>query len=156
MDLYLAVKIAHIISATILFGTGIGIAQFMLFGQHKQPLPVRHFAARMTVQADYLFTLPAVIVQPLTGFWLIHLAGFDWTDYWLCLTYALYLLAGLCWIPVIIIQIRLKQMLDRAMQGDVLDEPRFRHLFRWWFALGWPAFGGLVVVFFLMVAKPSW
>jgi uncharacterized membrane protein len=156
MDLYSIVKTAHIISATVLFGTGLGIANFMFFG-HRESEPVkRAFAARMTVRADYMFTLPAVIAQPVTGAWLIALGGFDWTDKWLVATYVLYLLAGACWVPVVAIQLRMKTMLEAAANGEPLDTAVYKRLYRWWFALGWPAFLGLVAVFWLMVAKPTW
>lgn len=156
MDLYSIVKVMHIISSTIVFGTGLGIAYFMLMGQRSRDFVERRFAARMTVLADYIFTLPAVIMQPLTGAWLVWRAGFDWTDLWLVGTYGLYVLAGLCWVPVVVIQIEMKRMLDSQTLDGAFDEAAFNRLFRWWFTLGWPAFGGLVVIFGLMVAKPSW
>lgn len=156
MEIYFLVKTLHIISATILFGTGIGIANFMFFG-HRSGLPVEQaFAARMTVKADFLFTLPAVIIQPLSGAWLIFHGGFQWDDYWLVLTYGLYILAGVCWVPVVAIQMRMKTMLDARANGEQFSETAYKRLFGWWFALGWPAFGGLVVVFWLMVSKPTW
>jgi len=156
VDSYLLVKTLHIISAAILFGTGAGIANFFFFSNLSRDAAARRFAAAMTVRADFMFTLPAVIVQPLSGLWLVWKAGFAWTDYWLVCTYALYALAGICWVPVVLIQIRMKQMLEREAAGAAIDQPAYRRLFLWWFALGWPAFGGLIVVFFLMVFKPSW
>lgn len=156
MDLYPLVKTLHIISATIVFGTGIGIANFMFFGHRSVSTQERLFAARMTVKADFLFTLPSVIIQPLSGAWLVWHTGFRWDDYWLVLTYALYLLAGACWVPVVIIQMRMKTMLEAQLRGDTFDAERYNWLFRIWFVLGWPAFGGLVVIFWLMVTKPPW
>lgn len=156
MDLYPVIKTLHIISATIVFGTGIGTANFMLFG-HRSHIPQeRVFAARMTVKADFLFTLPSVIIQPATGAWLVWHDGFPWTDQWLVLTYALYALAAACWIPVVLIQIRMKSLLEAQLQGAPFDEARYNHLFHLWFALGLPAFGGLIVIFWLMVTKPTW
>ena len=156
MDAYSLVKTLHIISATIVFGTGVGIASFLFFG-HRSAVPAeRAFAARMTVRADFLFTLPAVIVQPLSGAWLVVHGGFPWNDDWLLATYALYALAAACWIPVVAIQIRMKAMLEAHARGGAFDEARYRRLFHWWFALGWPAFGGLIIVFWLMVTKPAW
>lgn len=156
MDLYSIVKIMHIMSSTVVFGTGLGIAYFMLMGQRSRDFVERRFAARMTVLADCIFTLPAVIIQPLTGAWLTWRAGFDWTDLWLVGTYGLYVLAGLCWVPVVAIQIEMKRMLDTQALDGAFDEAAFNRLFRLWFFLGWPAFGGLVVIFGLMVIKPSW
>jgi uncharacterized membrane protein len=156
VDVYLIVKTLHVLSATVLFGTGAGIAFLMLKGQASSDPAARRFAASTTVNADMLFTLPAVIIQPLSGAWLVWQGGFDWTDRWLVLSYGLYLLAGLCWLPVVAIQIRIKRLLDRQAAGLEVDAIVLTRLLRWWFALGWPAFGGLVVIFYLMVAKPSW
>jgi uncharacterized membrane protein len=152
VDAYFLVKTLHVVSASILFGTGLGIAFFLLCGFRARDLRQRRFAACFTVKADVLFTLPAVVVQPVSGAWLVAERGFDPTDLWLVATYALYLLAGACWIPVVAIQMRMKAML----QGSEPDEAALARLFRWWFLLGWPAFGGLLVVFYMMVAKPSW
>ncbi len=156
MTAYLLVKTLHVISATILFGAGIGIANFMFQGYRTGVPALRRFAAARTVQADFMFTLPAVIVQPLSGAWLVEAGGFDWTDRWLAMTYALYLVAGACWIPVVLIQMRMKAMFDREAAGIALDHAALARLFRTWLALGLPAFGGLIVVFYLMVAKPTW
>lgn len=156
MDLYFFVKTLHILSATVLFGTGAGIAFFMLKGYLNGVPAARRFAAATTVRADFLFTLPAVVIQPLSGAWLVWHGGFDWFDRWLVFTYALYLLAGACRLPVVAIQMRMKAILEAEAVSGSRDEAMLKRLFHWWFALGWPAFGGLIVVFYLMVAKPSW
>lgn len=152
METYALVKLLHIISATILFGAGLCIAFFMLCGHLSGETPLRRFAATFTVRADFVFTLPAVIIQPLSGAWLVSLRGFAWDEPWLLASYALYLLAGACWLPVVAIQLRMQ----RLLQQPAPDQAALARLFRWWFALGWPAFGSLVVIFWLMVAKPSW
>lgn len=156
MDSYLLLKTLHILSATVLFGTGLGIAYFFWSGGRSGDDRAALFAAEATVRADYVFTLAAVIAQPLTGALLVWHAGFDWGDKWLVLTYALYALAGACWLPVVGIQIRIRDMLRAKAAGGAFDEARHRRLRQWWFALGWPAFLGLLVVFHLMVARPSW
>ena len=154
-DSYALIKTLHIVSATILFGTGIGTA-FFFWSSRKADDAARLFAARTTVRADFLFTLPAVVVQPLTGALLIARAGFDPGQFWLVASYALYLLAGLCWIPVVLLQIRMKRMLEAKAAGADFAEAEFERLRKIWFALGWPAFVGLLVVFVLMVTKPGW
>jgi len=154
MDFYLTIKTLHILSATILFGTGLGIAFFMVRSYFTDNIQERFYASRNTVLADYLFTLPAVIIQPLTGIWLVTQGGFGAMDLWLSLTYGLYLVAGACWIPVVWIQIQLKKMLAHSVSsGEALPE-RYHKLFKLWFLLGWPAFTGLIIIFFLMVFKP--
>jgi uncharacterized membrane protein len=155
IDAYLLIKIVHILSATVLFGTGLGIAFFFWSARHADDAS-RLFAARITVRADFIFTLPAVILQPLTGAWLITRAGFDPGASWLVASYALYLLAGLCWLPVVWLQIRMKRMLQAKAVGGHFDGAAFERLRRTWFVLGWPAFVSLIAVFGLMVTKPVW
>ena len=154
MNLYLLIKTLHIISSTLVFGTGIGIAFFMLRAYFSPNIQVKYYASVNTVLADYLFTLPAVIVQPLSGAWLIWHLGYDWTQRWLLLSYAIYLIAGLCWLPVVWIQIQLKQMIVESLNNNSKLPDRYHRLFKLWFLLGWPAFLGLIIVFYLMVAKP--
>jgi uncharacterized membrane protein len=154
-DLFFVVKTLHIISATILFGTGLGTA-FFWWSSRKADDLAQLFAARTTVRADFLFTLPAVILQPLTGAWMMIRAGFDRTELWLTASMALYLLAGVCWLPVVWLQVRMMRMLEAKLGGGEFNGAAYERLRRSWFLLGWPAFLGLVVVFWLMVAKPSW
>jgi uncharacterized membrane protein len=144
-----------VLSATVLFGTGLGIA-FFFWSARRRDDQARLFAARTTVRADFIFTLPAVILQPFTGALLIAKAGFDPRERWLVVSYLLYLLAGFCWIPVVWLQIRMKRMLEAKVTGAGFDNGTFERLRRWWFVLGWPAFLALLVVFWLMIAKPSW
>ena len=156
MDVYGIVKTAHILSGTVLFGTGLGTAFFFWRAQAVGNEAGRLTAARTTVLADWAFTTPAVVVQPATGIWMIAKAGLPWNDLWLVATYALYGVAALCWLPVVAIQLRMKRMLEREAAGEAIDRQLYARLFRTWFWLGWPAFGGLIVVYFLMVLKPGW
>lgn len=155
MDLYQAIKALHILSSTILFGTGIGIAFFMFRSYFTNNIHEKFYAARNTVLADYLFTFPAIMIQPVSGVALILMAGFDWTGTWLVATYAIYFVAGLCWLPVVWIQIQLKKMCQYSVENGTELPARYHRLFKLWFLLGWPAFAGLMVIFYLMVAKPA-
>ena len=154
MDWYLIVKTLHIISSTILFGTGIGIAFFMFRSMFTSNIQEKLYAVKNTVIADYIFTFPAAIIQPISGIALIQMAGYDWMSYWLVLTYVIYIVAGVCWFPVVWIQIQLRNTVVEAVANDIDLPDRYNKLFRVWFLLGWPAFLGLIVVFYLMVAKP--
>jgi uncharacterized membrane protein len=153
---YPIVKTLHILSATVLFGTGLGIAFFFWMGGRAGDDRAALFAARATVTADLLFTTTAGIAQPLTGAWLVWRGGFDPADRWLVVTYLLYLLAGACWLPVVWIQLRVRDQLAVKVTGGPFDSTAHARLRRWWFALGWPAFLALVVVVHLMVTKPTW
>lgn len=155
MNAYLALKLVHVLASTILFGTGLGTAFHMWMTHRTGDVRAIASAARLTVLADWLFTAPAVIVQPLTGLALAHLGGFGFTQSWLIAAMALYVFAGACWLPVVALQLRARRLAARALaDGDDLPLAYFRCM-RIWFALGWPAFLAVVVVFWLMVAKPA-
>lgn len=155
MSEYLVVKWLHILSSTLLFGTGIGSAFYMLFASLNREPRIAYFVTRYVVIADWVFTTTAVILQPVTGFYLVHLAGFSWSSGWILWSTALYLVAGACWLPVVWMQLRMREMARRAVEeGTALPQRYFRWL-RAWVALGIPAFLALVAVFYLMVAKPA-
>jgi len=154
MDSYFLLKTLHILGAAILFGTGLGIAFFMYMTRFAENLQQKYYAARLTVLSDFAFTLPAVILQPLTGMILMTQGGFSFQDKWMIWSMALYLLIGLCWIPVVFIQIRLRNMLRHAIDSNTALPKAYTQLFRIWFCLGFPAFAGVIAIFYLMVAKP--
>jgi uncharacterized membrane protein len=159
MDPYFIAKWLHILSSTLLFGTGIGTAFQMVMAMQTGRAQTVADVAAAVVRADWLFTTPAGLVQPLTGLWLIHLAGWHLTEPWLLATYALYLLAFLCWAPVLHLQIRIRDLCRAAAlsgpgPGPGIPPAAIR-LYRIWFALGWPAFAALVAIFWLMITKPG-
>lgn len=154
MDSYLLLKWLHVLSSTVLFGTGMGTAFHMWMAHRRGGVGEIAMAARHTVLADWLFTLPSGVVQPVTGFAMIFMAGWRAGESWLVATYALYLLALACWIPVVVIQMRVARIATEAARTGSDLPPAYRGLMTCWFWLGWPAFIGLVAVFWLMVAKP--
>jgi len=151
---YLLLKWLHILSATLLFGTGIGSAFYKFMTDRSGNLPAIAQTNRLVVLADWLFTTPTVILQPISGVGLALLAGYPLSSSWLLLSMLLYVLAGLCWVPVVVIQIRMRDLSLQALAaGDELDG-RYVRLTRIWFWLGVPAFVALVVVYGLMVFRP--
>ena len=155
MDLYLAVKTIHILSATVLFGTGLGTAFHMWMADRGGEIPAIARAAKQTVLADWLFTTPTVIVQPLTGAFLLHSSGTDWSESWVAWSLALYIVSGMCWLPVVWIQLRIRDLAATAAATGGPLPTRYRRLMRAWFLLGWPAFGAMIGIFGLMVFRPS-
>ncbi len=155
MELYALVKVAHIVGAAVLLGTGAGIAFFMLMAHRtRQPALIAH-TARIVVLADAVFTASAVVLQPITGAFLAYLAGFPLTTGWIALSLILYVVTGLCWLPVVWIQVRLRRLAQAAAEaGEPLPEA-YDRLFRIWFALGFPAFAAVLGIVWLMVAKPG-
>jgi uncharacterized membrane protein len=154
MMLYEIVKTVHILSATVLFGAGLGIAWFMHRANSSEDAATIAATARNVVLADALFILPAVIVQPVSGFWLVDMVGYSPAETWLMCTYGLYLLAGACWLPVVWLQIRMRDLAATAAAGSAPLPALYRRYARTWFALGWPAFMAVVLIVYLMVAKP--
>lgn len=155
MEAFFLLKTVHILTAAILFGTGIGIAFFFWMGCRDTDDRGTYFASRITVFADWLFTASAGIVQPLTGLLLIRVAGHDPFAPWLLITYGLYALAFICWVPVVILQRGIRDQFAARPGGAAFDQALFERRRRLWFWLGWPAFIALVIVFHLMVAKPT-
>ncbi|WGI21075.1 DUF2269 domain-containing protein [Amylibacter sp. IMCC11727] len=155
LDLYLIAKWIHILSSTVLFGTGIGTAFQMVWAWRSQnPQTIAHVSGGVVI-ADWLFTTPAGLVQPLSGLALIALQGWSLNAPWLLATYALYVLAFICWAPVVHLQIRIRNLARTAAQNNAPLPPEARRAFRLWFALGWPAFAALVAIFWLMISKPD-
>ena len=145
----------HVLGSTLLFGTGLGIAFFMLMAHRsRDPLLIAHTAG-VVVLADYLFTLTAVLMQPITGALLVSAVGWPWTQGWLLLSLGLYLLTGAFWLPVVWMQTQMRNLARQsAAQGQPLP-PRYFKLFRCWFAFGIPAFLAVLAIFWLMIVKPA-
>jgi uncharacterized membrane protein len=148
-------KLIHVLGAAVLFGTGLGIAFFMLMAHRtRDPAAIAH-TARIVVIADALFTAGAVIVQPVSGGVLAWTMGYSLGAPWIVTALGLYIFIGMCWIPVVAIQLRLRDIAAyAAKQGAPLPADYFG-LFRIWFWLGWPAFTGMVGIFALMIWKPQ-
>ena len=151
---YILLKWIHILSSTILFGTGIGSAFYMFSANRSKNIPSIYFATKYVVIADFIFTTPAVIIQLLTGLWLLQITGYNFSDKWVMFGIALYFFAGACWLPVVLMQIKMRDMAKIAFEtGGTLPE-RYWKMDKWWITLGSLAFPAIVVVFWLMVAKP--
>lgn len=153
---YLIVKWLHILSSTLLFGTGIGSAWYLLFAVVSKNIQAIAVVTRILVVADWLFTGATMIAQPLTGFYLVHLAGYPLGTPWLYWSIVLFLVALLCWLPVVWLQIRMRDLAAQAVQQATALPAQFWRCFRAWVLLGIPAFFAFLGVFYLMVVKPSW
>jgi uncharacterized membrane protein len=148
MNMYLWVKLVHVVSATLLFGTGIGSAFFMLRTYLSRNDEAMRITARNVVIADWLFTAPAVVIQFASGLWLTAELKIAYDSAWFVAVVSLYALAGACWIPVVWLQIRVR---DMAAAGQGRES--YVKLMRLWMALGVPAFASVLVIFFLMISK---
>lgn len=151
---YLSIKTLHILSAILLFGTGLGSAFYKFATDRSKNLPAIAVTNRHVVLADWLFTTPSVIAQPITGLWMAYLAGLPLDSLWIWLSTALYLLAGACWLPVVWLQIRMRDEAEEALVTNRALAARYWRDARLWFWLGVPAFIAMVAVVFLMVHKP--
>ena len=140
MNTYLIVKTLHIISATLMVGTGFGTAFYLFWANRSGSVAAQSVVSHWVIKADWWFTTPAVIFQPLSGLWM---------------TLGLYILAGICWLPVVWLQIRMAKIAEKAHKenADTIPEPYWRYARRWEL-LGYPAFCATIVIYFLMVMKP--
>ncbi len=152
---YLILKWIHILSATLLFGTGIGSAFYKFMTDRTGNIQAIAQTNKLVVLADWLFTTPTIVLQPVTGVWLAIILGYPMASSWLLLSVVLYIVAGLCWLPVVYMQIRMWNLsLIATKQNQPLDKS-YAQLARIWFWLGIPAFTALVGVYYLMVFKPA-
>lgn len=151
---YLLVKWVHILSATILFGTGLGSAFYLFMANRKGNVANIYFVASHVVIADFCFIAPAVVVQLVTGLWLLQLSGHVLAEPWVAWGLALYMLAGFCWLPVIWVQIRMRDLAKVALETARPLPDIYWRFDRWWVAAGSLAFPAVVAVFYLMVVKP--
>lgn len=154
MNTYLIIKWLHILSSVAMVGTGFGTAFYLFFCNRSRNVEAIAEVSRLVVRADTWFTTPAVIFQPLSGLWLMQQGGWSLGTGWVLTSIALFLLAGACWLPVVWLQLRLRDMALAARQdGQPLPERYWRYA-RFWEWLGYPAFFAMAVVFYLMVNKP--
>ncbi|PCK84083.1 hypothetical protein CPT32_25985 [Rhizobium sophoriradicis] len=147
--------LAHVIGATVLFGTGVGIAFFMVMAHRtRDPALIAHVAGTVVI-ADTVFTATAAILQPVTGYLLARMIGWDLTEGWIALSLLLYVVTGLFWLPVVWIQIRMRDLARAAAASASALPPTYFRLYRVWFAFGFPAFSAVIGIFWLMLTKPS-
>lgn len=152
---YLVLKWVHVLSAILLFGTGLGSALYKFFTDRSGNLEAIAVTNRLVVMADWLITTPTIIIQPITGLWMLQLFDYPAIPLWIWLSLALYFIAGACWLPVVVLQIRMR---DLALQGSATGRPLgrgYRRMANAWFWLGVPAFVAMVAVVWLMVVKTA-
>ena len=150
---YFTLKFVHLIGAAVLLGTGAGIAFFMVLAHLGRNAAVIAAVARIVVIADFVFTATAVVMQPVTGALLVRDAGYAFSDAWILWSLVLYLFAGAFWLPVVFMQMRMRDLARAAAGTELL--PDYHRLFWWWFAFGFPAFAAVLAIFWLMIAKPQ-
>jgi uncharacterized membrane protein len=152
---FLWVKWIHILSSVVLVGTGFGTAFYFFFTNRTKNKEAQYVVACLVVKADTWFTTPAVILQPITGFYLLHQMGLPWTTPWVLWALGLYVLTGLCWLPVVWLQIKLRNLLKESIERGVELPPLYWRYATYWEWLGYPAFIAMIGVFYLMVVKPT-
>lgn len=153
--LYFMLKYLHVIGAAVLLGTGAGIAFFMLLAHRTGATHTVAAVARIAVVADFLFTATAVVLQPVTGVVLAWHVGYSLWEGWIALSILLYLATGVFWLPVVWMQMEMRDLAERAAAGEVPLPTRYHRLFRLWFIFGFPAFGAVMTIYWLMIARPN-
>lgn len=151
---YFALQYLHVIGATVLLGTGAGIAFFMLRAHFTGDPAVVAGVARIVVTADFVFTATAVVVQPVTGYLLARFLGIPIFDGWIALSLVLYGVTGAFWVPVVLMQIRMRDLATAAVREGAALPRRYHRLFWTWFAFGFPAFAAVLGILWLMTTRP--
>lgn len=151
---YETLKWLHILSSVLMVGTGFGSAFYMFMANRSKNLQAQAVISRLVVKADWWFTTPAVIIQPVTGVALAYTAGWPLDTLWLQYTYALYVLAALCWLPVVWLQIKMQHMIETAIRTTTPLPEKFWGYAKYWERLGYPAFTAMLLIYWLMVTRP--
>ncbi len=149
------IRVAHVLGACVLIGTGTGIAFFMLMAHRTADPSFVAKTASVVVVADMVFTATAAIAQPITGYLLMRHLGWSFFDGWLALSLALYVIIGLFWLPVVWIQAKMRDEAQMSVQQGIALTTRYNRLYRIWFACGVPAFSAIVVLLWMMVTRPA-
>lgn len=152
---YLVLKYLHLLGAIVLIGTGAGIAFFMVMAHSTGHVSKIAGVARIVVIADFVFTASAVIAQPVTGVLLAREAGYDLTEGWIVLSIILYIVIGIFWLPVVVMQMKMRDLAEAAERAGASLPPQYRVLFWTWFVFGFPAFGAILAILWLMIARPQ-
>lgn len=152
---FLIVKWIHIVSSVLLLGTGLGSAFYKYMADRSRNIQAIAHTNKNVVLADWLFTTPAIIIQPITGITMVLMLGYSITESWIFLSITLYLIAGTCWLPVVVLQIRMRNISNKAAVNNTSLPERYWKQTDIWFWLGVPAFISIIIVFFLMTNKPN-
>ncbi|CDZ25720.1 DUF2269 domain-containing protein [Neorhizobium galegae] len=155
MDADSLLRLLHVIGAAVLLGTGAGIAFFMVIARRTEDPKLIAHTAGTVVLADTVFTATAVVLQPVTGYLLARSIGWSLADGWVALSLILYVVTGLFWLPVVWIQIKLRDIARIACEDSAPLPPEWYRLYRIWFACGFPAFFAVIAIFWLMLTKPD-
>ncbi len=151
---YALLKWVHLLSATILFGTGAGSAFYKWCADRSGNVQTIAHTNKVVVIADWIFTTPTVIIQPITGIWLVYVTGNSLNEPWIMAAFVFYFIAGFCWLPVVWLQIQMRNISKKAQEENTCLNTTYHHYTRIWFWLGMPAFISMIAVYFLMVFKP--
>jgi uncharacterized membrane protein len=151
---YLFLKYLHVVGAAVILGTGAGIAFFMLMAHRSRDPAFVARTAAVVVLADLIFTAPAIVAQPFTGYLLLRQTGIALSQGWVAASLALYAVAGAFWLPVVWMQARMRDLAREAAAGGKPLPASYHRMFRWWFCFGFPGFGAVMLIVWLMIAKP--
>ena len=150
---FLILKWVHILSAVVLLGAGAGSAFYLHRANRVGNLHTIRFVLKNVILADWLFTVPPIVLIPVTGVWMMHISGYAFSVLWIWLSLTLFVIAGLCWVSAAILQIRMKSLADSALDKERLPAT-YWHYERLWRILGVAAFPAVIAIFTLMIFKP--
>ncbi len=153
MDKYFILRMIHILSALISTGTGAGIAFFMFMTYRSKNIEALVIVSKLVVRADWLFTAPAVVIQFVSGILLMNQLGYSFNSVWFYWVISLFVLVGICWLPVVVIQYRLRDLAKESLQKNEINQ-KLNNVMKIWIVLGIIAFSAIIVIYWLMIFKP--
>ncbi len=153
MRLYLIIKTVHVLSVVLFLGAGLGSVFYKMRADRSGRIEVIVWAQRAIVQADWLFTVPAGVVLPLTGLWMIYLYQLSLFTPWVLIGISGYTLAGVTWLPAAFLQIRMRKLAEKAYADAAPLPAEFHRYNRIWMALGVPSFFATLFTVWVMIDK---
>jgi uncharacterized membrane protein len=150
---FLILKWVHILSAVFLFGAGAGSAFYLWRANRAGGLYAIRFVLRNVILADWLFTVPPIVLLPVTGVWMLRIKGYAFSELWIWLSLMLFVVAGLCWLPAAFLQYKMKALAEQSRDKESLPTTYWQHE-RLWSVLGLAAFPAVIAIFTLMIFKP--
>ena len=155
MELYSAIKLVHVLSAALLIGVGAGTAFFLWYTHRSGEIGAIRIATRAALLVEWWIIVPTVVLQPLTGFWMLDVDGQALQQPWTVAALLLFSVAGVVWVPAVALKIRMHNFARAAAERRLPLPPEFHRWMHWWLALWWTIFLLTLAILALMVFRPS-
>ena len=156
METFSLLELLHILGAMVLFGSGLGIAFFMVAASRSGNVALIAGTARIVVIADIALMATAFVLQPITGLGMAHIAHIHLWQSWIAISLGLYAVIGLLWLPGFWLRLQMREMAATALAAGTPLPERYRQFMRLWYWCGAPGFVAIITILYFMVTQPEY